>query len=283
MHFTIENFSKKYTVKLLGKNDVSAVYELCSKNTLYYEYCPPFVTLESIEADMTALPPGKTADDKLYVGYFDGDKLIAVMDLILGYPAIDTAYIGFFMTDISVQGKGVGSLIISELSCFVSSSGFDKMQLGWVQGNPQPEHFWHKNGFCETGKTYDMDDFMVVEAQRKVKHTMQLTPSPFQMIKDGLKTIELRLYDEKRRMIHEGDTIEFVNTEGIHELLDVRVKNLYRYDSFSELYNNLPLLECGYTKDDISTASPDDMNEYYSVEEQEKYGVVGIEVDVIKH
>ncbi len=50
---------------------------------------------------------------------------------------------------------------------------------------------------------------------------MQLTPSPFQMIKDGLKTIELRLYDEKRRMIHESDTIEFVNTEGIHELLNI--------------------------------------------------------------
>lgn len=283
MQVTIENLSKKYAVKTLGKNDISTVYNLCSQNTLYYEYCPPFVTAESIEKDMTALPPGKTADDKFYVGYFDGDKLIAVMDLILGFPESDTVYVGFFMTDISIQGKCIGSSIISELSRFVSDSGFYKIQLGWVKGNPQPEHFWHKNGFFETGKTYDMDDFTVVEAQRRVKHTMQLTPFPFQMIKDGLKTIELRLYDEKRRMIHESDTIEFVNTEGIHELLDVRVKNLYRYDSFSELYNNLPLLECGYTKDDIATASPDDMNEYYSVEEQEKYGVVGIEVDVIKH
>ena len=55
--------------------------------------------------------------------------------------------------------------------------------------------------------------------RKKVKHIMQLAPSPFNMIKDGTKTIELCLYDEKRRMIHEGDIIEFINTEGKHDLL----------------------------------------------------------------
>lgn len=29
-------------------------------------------------------------------------------------------------------------------------------------------------------------------------HSMQLTPSPFQMIKEGIKTIELRMFDEKK-------------------------------------------------------------------------------------
>ncbi len=179
MQFTIENLSEKYTVKRLGKNDISTVYNLCRQNTLYYEYCPPFVTAESIEADMTALPPGKTVEDKLYVGYYDADKLIAVMDLIIGYPEADTVYVGFFMTDVSVQGKCIGSSIISELSRFVSDSGFYKIQLGWVKGNPQPEHFWHKNGFCETGKTYDMDDFTVVEARRDLKYEQQKTVVKF--------------------------------------------------------------------------------------------------------
>ena len=44
-------------------------------------------------------------------------------------------------------------------------------------------------------------------------HSMQLTPSPFQMIKEGTKTIELRLFDEKRRKIQTGDIIEFSNTD----------------------------------------------------------------------
>ncbi len=168
MHFKIENLSKKYTVKMLGKSDIITVYNLCAKNTIYYDYCPPFVTPESIEADMTALPPGKLADDKFYLGYFDNEKLIAVIDLILGYPDVDTAYVGFFITGIEVQGKGVGSSIISELTSFVCSHGYSNIQLGWVKGNAQAEHFWHKNGFQETGKIYDMDDFTVLGAQKNI-------------------------------------------------------------------------------------------------------------------
>ena len=56
-------------------------------------------------------------------------------------------------------------------------------------------------------------------------HSMQLQPSPFEMIKDGSKTIELRLFDEKRRKIRIGDTIAFTNTE-TREVLSVRVLEL---------------------------------------------------------
>ena len=35
----------------------------------------------------------------------------------------------------------------------------------------------------------------------------------------------------------------------------------------------------GYNKDEI--ASPNDMSKYYSKEEQEKYGVVGIEIKLL--
>ena len=47
---------------------------------------------------------------------------------------------------------------------------------------------------------------------------------------------------------------------------------------FEELYNNIPLLECGYTQDDIDSASIDDMYDYYSKEMQQNYGVVGIRI-----
>lgn len=111
-------------------------------------------------------------------------------------------------------------------------------------------------------------------------HNMKLTPEPYSMIKDGTKTIELRLYDEKRRKIKIGDKIVFANTVS-GEMLEVNVSELYVFDSFESLYKELPLLECGYNKDDIDTASPDDMDLYYTKEEQAKYGVVGIRVEVI--
>lgn len=60
----IAGISKKYQAIKLDENDISLVYGLCRKNKLYYEFCPPFVTAESIKADMTALPPGKSREDK---------------------------------------------------------------------------------------------------------------------------------------------------------------------------------------------------------------------------
>jgi beta-fructofuranosidase len=97
------------------------------------------------------------------------------------------------------------------------------------------------------------------------------------MIKNGEKTIELRLYDEKRRKIKVGDTILFKSGVG---QLTATVKALHIFRSFEELYAALPLDKCGYAADETATASPDDMLEYYNKEQIEKYGVVGIEIEV---
>ena len=111
---------------------------------------------------------------------------------------------------------------------------------------------------------------------------MNLYKDPFQMIKNGEKTIELRLYDEKRRKIKVGDLIEFSLTDNPSKTLLTHVIKLHIFSSFEELYKELPLLKCGYTKQDIDTASPKDMNLYYSDSEQQKYGVVGIEVKKVQ-
>lgn len=110
-------------------------------------------------------------------------------------------------------------------------------------------------------------------------HSMKLHASPFAMIKSGEKTIELRLYDEKRQKIKVGDAIIFTNTVS-GEQLTATVKKLHLFDSFAALYRSLPLLQCGYTAEDIGSAHPSDMEQYYSVEEQQKYGVVGIELAI---
>ncbi len=108
-------------------------------------------------------------------------------------------------------------------------------------------------------------------------HYMNLNPSPFDMIKSGQKTIELRLYDEKRRNIKAGDTIVFTHLQNGSTQKTI-VRKLHRFASFEELYENLPLLRCGYTEEDVASACAADMEEYYSPEMQKKYGVVGIEL-----
>lgn len=164
----IENFSDKYEVRLIADEDVETVFELCRHNRFYYRYCPPFVTEDSIRCDMKILPPGKSPDDKYYIGYFNQDKLIAVMDLIDGYPDPQTAYIGFFMTDVSVQHKGIGSEIVNELCDYLRRQCYKAVRLGWVDGNAQSESFWHKNHFVETGMSKRVESYTVIVAQRNL-------------------------------------------------------------------------------------------------------------------
>lgn len=111
-------------------------------------------------------------------------------------------------------------------------------------------------------------------------HKMSLFPEPFEMIKNGQKTIELRINDKKRQKIKIDDYIVFVNTETGEKIM-TEVTNLYRFQSFRELYQALPLLKCGYTKANIDNAKPEDMDMYYSPERQKYYGVLGMEIRII--
>lgn len=108
---------------------------------------------------------------------------------------------------------------------------------------------------------------------------MRLHKGPFELIKNGSKTIELRLYDEKRQMINVGDTIIFENRSD-EDKIKVKVIALHKYPNFEELYKHFNKVSMGYKEDE--EANPKDMELYYSSEEQSKYGVVGIEMELIK-
>ena len=66
----LEALSKHFFVRALETEDVDIIYDLCSKNKLFYEFHQPFVTRESILDDRNALPPGKSKEDKAYIGLF---------------------------------------------------------------------------------------------------------------------------------------------------------------------------------------------------------------------
>lgn len=164
----INDFSKHYEVRTLTNDDIEIIYNLCKGNPLYYEYCPPTVTRESICEDIVALPPNIDIKHKYYVGFFDSEKMIAVMDLIDGYPEKDIAFIGFFMMDASVHDKGIGSAIISDVLEYLKDERYTAVRLAWVKGNPQAEHFWIKNGFTAIKETSSTAAEHVILAERKI-------------------------------------------------------------------------------------------------------------------
>ena len=164
----LSELSTTYTVRKLTERDVDAIYALSLGNPLFYRYCPPDVTRESILEDMRALPPHKTYEDKYYVGFWQQNQLLAVLDLILQYPDKRTAFIGFFMVDQSVQGRGVGTRMISELCDALHRLGYEAVRLGYAKGNQQSLSFWLKNQFIPTGEERQNAGYTVVMLQRSL-------------------------------------------------------------------------------------------------------------------
>lgn len=112
-----------------------------------------------------------------------------------------------------------------------------------------------------------------------MKHFIHLDNGPYEMIKKGQKIIEMRLYDEKRQKIKKDDLIEFENRDTL-EKLSARVINLHLFKSFDELYKAFDKKVLGYGEDE--DADPNDMGKYYDSKDIEKYGVVGIEIELVK-
>ena len=107
-------------------------------------------------------------------------------------------------------------------------------------------------------------------------HQLRLTARPFTEIASGAKTIESRLYDEKRQRIKIGDLIEFSNQETPDETITVKVIGLLRYETFHDLFShNSPEKFGGKSV----AALEAQINEFYSTEDQKKNGVLGIEIE----
>ncbi len=108
---------------------------------------------------------------------------------------------------------------------------------------------------------------------------MKLQSYSFDKIRDSKKVIEVRLYDEKRREIRLGDSIEFKREPEQTENVYTEVIGLLQYKSFEDLVNDFSASDFGYTsKEDLLNA----IYSFYKKEDAEKFGVLGIRIKLIK-
>ena len=108
-------------------------------------------------------------------------------------------------------------------------------------------------------------------------HILKLQPKFFDFIKDGTKRIELRLFDEKWQQININDIIEFKREPEQIDSLKVKVIGLLKYRSFEDLFEDFPieiLADNSMTKNELLNV----LEEFYTPEKQEKYGVLGIKI-----
>lgn len=111
---------------------------------------------------------------------------------------------------------------------------------------------------------------------------MKLYDEPFNLIKDGKKTIEVRCNDEKRQKLKVGDKIIFTRYENPADRIRAEIVELRAFNTFRELYSAYPLETFGYnykTVDDMVK----DAYDIYSKEKEEKYGVLAISIKTTSH
>lgn len=109
-------------------------------------------------------------------------------------------------------------------------------------------------------------------------HYMSLSESAFTQIKSGEKTVELRLFDEKRQGVAVGDGIVFSLVDDATQVIKTTVLALHKFPNFNALFSAGMLEKSGfggYTKEEAVAC----MRTYYTPEKEAKYGVLGIEIE----
>lgn len=140
-----------YHVRPISDSDISLVLELYESNPLYFHYCPPFPSKETVKKDMVTIPEGLDKRHKHFLGIWKESNLIAILDLLEGFPNKNMVWIGLFMVHGLKQRNGLGTKIIDTVCEYLTNKGFKSIRLGYVKGNLQTEKFWKKNMFCLTG------------------------------------------------------------------------------------------------------------------------------------
>ena len=102
----------------------------------------------------------------------------------------------------------------------------------------------------------------------------------FEVVKKGIKNVEVRIYDEKRKKMKIGDEIIFLKRPLEKEKIITKITKLKTFNNFSELVNNYNIERLylnTFTKEEFINL----LGRFYSDEEQEKYGVVAIEFEEV--
>ncbi len=164
----LHTLNGEFAVRELTSADIPDMLRVAKSNPLFYQYMRPDPTAENLAADLTALPSRRTLADKHFFGWFEGERLVAMMDLIARHPKPNMAFIGWFILDGARQGNGLGRRLVRDVLAMLKAEGVAEVRLGRIEGNPQSEHFWHVCGFAENGLGYDTEDYHVVVMAKRL-------------------------------------------------------------------------------------------------------------------
>ena len=102
---------------------------------------------------------------------------------------------------------------------------------------------------------------------------MGLQKEFFNKVYSGEKTIELRLYDEKRKKLKIGDIISIHASDAPTMTFEKKIMGLVKAKDFKALFDIIMPEQCGFDSFENAIKT---MQEFYPLKEQHDFGVVGI-------
>ena len=123
----------------------------------------------------------------------------------------------------------------------------------------------------------DMREFyqMHILPNINCRFSMGVRSQYYQMILSGDKDIELRLYDDKRRKMHNGDTVLLYDGQNRANYARYRIVRMHIARSFADLATKISMPRTGFANlSQLMHA----ISAFYNEEQESKYGVVGLEL-----
>ena len=140
----------------IAPGDVDALQELIESDPGYTEritgYPPGPADAQSL---LMMRPEGLPEEAKVVRGAFVTNRLVAVVDLLRGYPNDHTAFIGLLEVHWNHQGSGLGTATYEEVQRYVETSWPEvrTIRLAIVDTNARiASGFWLRQGFTPTGE-----------------------------------------------------------------------------------------------------------------------------------
>ncbi len=126
----------------------------------------------------------------------------------------------------------------------------------------------------------DMREFYVshILPNLDCRFSMSLHPEYYEMVRSGEKDIELRLYDEKRRRMRNGDMLLIYNAQNRNDYIRAKIVRLHIAKSFADLDTKISMPRTGFASLNALMSA---ISKFYDAEMESKYGIVGIELEVI--
>ncbi|GEO69014.1 hypothetical protein [Levilactobacillus acidifarinae] len=141
------------TVRELTHADDDLIYQFQAQHPDYFGHFQDHpVTRQEAVQDVDDVPLNATHDQKTYLGVFENDQLVLIVDLIVDYPLPSLVWLGLWLPAKSLSDQRRGELYQSLVQTLQAADAV-QLQLSVFMGDRQAPAFWDAQGLTKVQTT----------------------------------------------------------------------------------------------------------------------------------